>query len=155
MQTKVTQLLDDSNITYKSLPMETPAFTCEEAAAGRGVPLEEMVKCILVKDKKNNFYLACLLAPDKLDTKKLRSFLDCSRLSFSSKEEISDILGYVMGAIPPLLLKTQLTIIFDEKILQKEKCNISAGDPNLGIELATNDLSELAKPKFADISTSE
>lgn len=154
MQTKITQLLDSKNTSYKLLPHSKAVFTCDEAAKVRGVKIEEMIKVMVVKDKKNSFYVACLLAPYKLDTNKLRAVLNSSRLSFATKEEIQEVLGYTMGAIPPLLFKNPVPLIFDEGIKQTQHCNISSGNPEAGIELPIKDLIDLANPKFADIAMS-
>lgn len=152
MQTKITQLLDSKNIQYKLLPHENPVFTCEEAAKERGVVLNEMVKCILLRDKKKKYFLACLLSDKRLNPQKVRDIMGCARLSFASKEEITEVLGYELGAIPPLLLKTDVSVVFDNAIMKKEKVNISSGDPKAGIELKSSDLVLLIKPRFGNIS---
>jgi len=152
METKVTLMFDSKGIKYRLLPHEKQVFTCEDAAKERNVILEEMIKCILLVDKKKNYFLACLLADRMLDTQRLRELMQCSRLSFASKEEIKEVLGYEMGAIPPLMLKTHLPVIFDNGIMKKDKINISSGDPKAGIELSPGDLVPLVKPRFGDIS---
>jgi len=87
-----------------------------------------------------------------IDTKKIRKVMNCKRLSFASDQEIEKILGYKKGAIPPLLLKTKIPILFDNEIMRKEKVNISSGDPRAGLELDPKDLVLLIKPKFGDFS---
>ena len=44
METKVIRLLKSKKIEYKLLSHERPAFTCEDAAKERKVPLDEMIK---------------------------------------------------------------------------------------------------------------
>ena len=151
METKITQLLDSKGIKYKLLPHERPVFTCEDAAKERNVPLNEMIKCILLFDKKKHYFLACISADKMIDTQKVRDMMNCSRLSFASEQEIEEILGYKMGAIPPLLLKTEIPIIFDNGIMRKESVNISSGDPKAGLELNPGHLIPLIKPRFGDI----
>ncbi len=152
METKIIQLLDSKRIRYKLLPHEKPVFTCEDAAKERNVPLDQMIKCILLVDKKKKYFLACITSEKKIDTQKVRTILICSRLSFASEQEIEEILGYKMGAIPPLLLKTEVPIIFDNTIMKKDKVNISSGDPKAGLELNLKDLTLLIKPIWGNIS---
>lgn len=152
METKITKLLDSKGVEYRLLPHQKPVFTCEEAAEERKVPLEEMVKCILLVDKKKRYFLACVSADKRLDTQKVRDILGCSRLSFASEKEIEEILGYKKGAIPPLLLKTDIPAIFDNKIMEKEKVNISSGDPSAGLELSPKDLVSFVDMKLGDIT---
>src|SRR3989344_2076920 len=98
MKTKITEFLDKKNIKYKVLNHSKEVYTCEEAAKERNVPLDEMVKCILLKSKDKFYFLACLLADKQIEPNKVREILNSKRLSFASKEEIKE-LGYEMGAV--------------------------------------------------------
>jgi Cys-tRNA(Pro) deacylase len=152
MDTRVTELLDSRGIKYRLLRHEKPAFTCEDASVQRGVSLEEMVKCMLLVDKKRRYFLVCTTSERRLDLKKVREALGCSRLSLASEKEIEDVLGYKLGAIPPLLLKTEIPVLFDNGIMRKGKVNISSGDPMAGLELDPRDLASLVKPGFGDFT---
>jgi prolyl-tRNA editing enzyme YbaK/EbsC (Cys-tRNA(Pro) deacylase) len=152
MKTNITKLLDSKGIAYRPLPHKKPVFTCEDAVRERGVPLGEMIKCILLVDKKKSYFLVCMTAEKMVDTKAVREALGCSRLSFASEKEIEDVLGCKLGAIPPLLPKTNIPILFDSSIATKESVNISSGDPKAGLELSSKDLIGLVKPKFGDFS---
>ncbi len=151
-RSKVIQLLDSMEFKYRLLPHAKPAYTCEAAAAERNVPLDEMIKCILLVDRKKNYYLVCMTADEMVDTAKVRAFMDSSRLSFASEGEIEEISGYEMGALPPLLLKKDIPVIFDDGIMGKEKVNISSGDPRMGLEINSEALISIIKPKFGDVT---
>lgn len=152
METKITQLLDSKGIKYRLLPHKKPVFTCEDAAKERNVPLDEMIKCILLVDKKKNYFLACMTSDKMVDTQKVRDMMNCQRLSFASEQEIENVLGYKIGAIPPLLLKTEVPILFDNSIMKKNKVNISSGESKAGLELNPRDLISLIKPRFGNIT---
>lgn len=138
--TKVMAYLDRMGINYRMLPHRQEAKTCELAAEERGVPLDEMIKSILLRDKKGRRVLACLTGEANLDPKKVVQYLEgYARLSFASAEEISEILGYKMGSVAPIDLKTQIPVVLDTTIKSKDKVNISSGDPRLGLELKTED----------------
>ena len=111
-----------------------------------------VLKGILLVDKEKKYYLACLTSDKKLNLQKVRELVGCSRLSFAVKKDIEEVLGYQLGAIPPLLLKTTIPILFDKIILKKVKVNISSGNPSAGIELDSKTLIELVKPSLGDIS---
>lgn len=88
----------------------------------------------------------------KLNMQKLRGALNSLRLSFTSKQDIEKVLGYEMGAIPPLLLKTQIPIIFDKSILDEEKVNVSSANPRAGIQLSSKNLVSIVNPKIEEIT---
>lgn len=151
-KTKVTELLDSKGIKYRLLPHDKEVFTCGEAARIRGVVLDEMVKCIMLVDKDGKHVLACLLADKKLDPSRAREIAGTQRLSFATKEQIKEVLGYTMGAVPPFVFEADVKVVFDNEISKKEKVNISSGDPGCGIELSSKELIALVKPKIGRIA---
>ena len=52
LQTRITDLLDRHHILYSVLPYSGLVYTVEAAAQQRSAPVEEMVKSILLRDKK-------------------------------------------------------------------------------------------------------
>ena len=151
MSTKVIQYLDAEGIEYKPLPHAGPAYTCEAAAEERKVPLNEMIKSILLVDRKKNYYLVGLPADRMVDTARVRVLVGSARLSFASEGEIEEVTGYEMGAVPPLLFSRDIPILFDRGILKNDRVNISSGDPRMGLELSKEDLVSLIKPIFGDV----
>ena len=153
--TKITQLLDLQNIPYRVLPHSEPVLTVEMASAQRGVVLEEMVKSILLRErKKHRFVMACVSGDSRLDPQAVRTHLPeaWKRLSFASAEEITAQTGYMKGSVAPLCLPDRIPVVFDEAIPRCTKVNISSGDPMAGLELATSDLIRLSNPIIASIA---
>jgi prolyl-tRNA editing enzyme YbaK/EbsC (Cys-tRNA(Pro) deacylase) len=158
LETKITHLLDAAGVAYRRLPHTKPVFTVEEAAAQRGVVLEEMVKSILLQEKSQprRYVMACLVGSDRLDPQAVRDYLarsgEWKRLTFASADEIKAVTGYTQGAVAPLGLPAAIPVIFDEAIARCEKVNISSGHLELGLELAQADLTRLAGAQFAPIT---
>jgi Cys-tRNA(Pro) deacylase len=155
--TKITNLLDENDIPYRLLPHTEPVFTVDTAAAQRGVIKEEMVKSILLREKKGRRYvMACVTGDSRLDPKAVRAHLPVTdgwkRLTFATAAEIQAVTGYVQGAVAPLCLPENVPVIFDVTIAQCPKVNISSGDPMAGLELATQDLIRLAGAEIAPIA---
>jgi release factor glutamine methyltransferase len=137
----VMRLLDAAQIQYRMLPHKRIAKTVPLAAAERHVPVEEMVKCILLKDKRGKFVLACLTGDADLDVQRVREYVaDCERLSFASPEEIKAVTGHDLGSVAPFSLNEAIPVVIDSSIGKNEKLNISSGDPRLGLELSKDDL---------------
>jgi len=154
IKTRVTNLLDSNGVPYRILPHSKPVFTVEDAANQRGVILGEMVKSILLRERKSDRYvMACVCGADRLDPQAVRRVLsgDWRRLSFATEAEIKDITGFVQGSVAPLCLPFTVPVIFDVGIAGKEKVNISSGDPLAGLELGGIDLINLANAKIAPI----
>ena len=154
MRTKITEFLDAQEIPYRLLPHSEAVYTVEAAAALRGVVMEEMVKCILLRDKARRYAMAGVTGEARLDPKAVRSVLDDSltRLSFASAAEILEVTGYEIGAVAPLCLPEGLPLVFDEAIGALRKVSISSGDPMAGIELQSRDLIRLSGALLAPIA---
>ncbi len=154
METRVTQFLDAAGVSYKVLPHKSPLFTVADAVVQRNVPLNEVVKCILLQDKKGKRVMVCATGEVQLDLQAVRQYLPAGykRMSFAKAETITELTGYVKGSVPPLDLPTSLPLFFDEGILERTKVNISSGDPNAGVELAPQDLLRLSGAQIASLS---
>jgi Cys-tRNA(Pro) deacylase len=154
--TKVIKLLQERAIPFKLLPHDEPVFTVDAAAAQRGVVKEEMVKSILLRDRKRHYVMACVTGDARLDPKAVSAVMpeDWKRLSFATADEIRRVTGYTMGAVAPVALPAEVPVVFDRSITTLEKVNISSGDPLAGLELAARDLIRLAGASVADISKS-
>jgi prolyl-tRNA editing enzyme YbaK/EbsC (Cys-tRNA(Pro) deacylase) len=154
-KTKITELLDAHNIPYRLLPHSEAVFTVEAAAAQRGVVKEEMIKSILLRErKKHRYVMACVTGETRLDPRAVRANLpeDWKRLSFATAEEIRVVTGCVQGAVAPLCLPPEVPVFFDEAIARCAKVSISSGDPIAGLELETQDLINLAGAQLAPIA---
>lgn len=157
IKTPITELLDAHSIAYRLLPHSEPVFTVEAAAAQRGVVKEEMVKSILLREKKGNRYvMACVTGNARLNPQAVRSHLpeadNWKRLTFAAAAEILAVTGCVQGAVAPLCLSAHLPVIFDTAIARCRKVNISSGDPMAGLELDPQDLIRLSGARLAPIA---
>ena len=153
-RTTITDLLDARGISYRVLLHSEPVFTVEAAARQRGVLEEEMVKCILLRERAGRYVMACVRGCDRVDPKAVRLFLpdDCRRLSFASAEEILSVTGCVQGAVAPLPLPAGLPLLFDEAIARRARVSLSSGDVMAGLELDPLDLIRVAGATLARIA---
>jgi prolyl-tRNA editing enzyme YbaK/EbsC (Cys-tRNA(Pro) deacylase) len=152
--TVVIRTLDANGINYRLLPHNEPVFTVEAAAEQRGVIKEEMVKSILLRDRKGKHVMACVTGDARLNPHAVRAFLGegWGRFSFATAEQIEELLGFVQGAVAPVGLPADIPILFDQGIADCKMVNISSGDPMAGLELATEDLFRVAEAQLAQIA---
>ena len=155
--TKITEILDSQNVSYRLLLHSKPVFTVDAAARQRGVVKEEMVKSILLRERKGRYVMACVTGDARLDPKAVRAFLGegWRRLRFATAEEIPEITGCVQGAVAPLGIPEGVPVVFDEAIARCEKVSISSGDPLAGLELDPNELIRVAGARLATIAEEE
>lgn len=154
IDTTITRLLDGNGVPYRVLAHREPVYTVDAAVAQRGVPVEQMVKSILLRDREGRYVMACVTGDAQLDPQAVRAVLppDWKRLSFASADEIRSVTGCVQGAVAPLGLPASVRVIFDAAIARQARVNISSGDPVAGLELDPQDLIRLAGARLASIA---
>ena len=153
MQTIVTKILDENKIDYLIKPHSRKVFTCEEAAAERGVKVEQIVKCMLVRTPDDNHFIALIPGNRHLDLKCFAKLLGYKKISIASKDEVQKATGYPVGAISPIGIKRKNVGLFMDEILKKQdRVAISSGRPDAGLELSVADLIRLLNPKIVSIS---
>lgn len=139
--------LEKLNISYKEIEHKA-VFTVEEA-----LYLKEQIdgigcKNLFLTDKKDNYYLYVLRDDKRADLKLLTGFLNVSRLTFASDEDLEKILGLTKGSVTPLGIindkENKVLIILDREL----KGNNVLVHPNVNtktISLNYDDLIEFIK----------
>lgn len=153
-RTRVIETLDQQGIPYRLLPHGREVFTVEEAAGQRDVLMEEMVKSILLRDRKRRYVMACVRGDMRVDPKAVRAVLPdrYQRLQFASAAEIREITGSVQGAVAPVGLPDEVPVVCDEVIARCERVNLSSGDPAMGLEMKGSDLLAVSRATIAAIA---
>ncbi|MFH0962318.1 MAG: YbaK/EbsC family protein [archaeon] len=119
----------------------------EAAAKALGIPLGEILKCLLLVPERGGVpIVAILLGPDRLDLKKKFPNHRLARL-----EELKGVLGVGPGEVPPVFLP--VPVVIDGKVLKKELVAGSAGTKFAGIKLKPEEILKGNKiAKVAEIS---
>ncbi|KKC98258.1 regulatory protein [Photobacterium halotolerans] len=151
MDTPITRYLQQEGIDFLLLPHHKPARTIQEAAAERGVEAHRLVKSILLRDMGGLHVLACVPGTRQVDPKKVRTLLNCRRMTCADAQDVEDVTGLTIGTVAPIGLKQPLPVIFDRSLCEYQTVNISSGNRMAGIELAMSDLVQLCEPRYGDI----
>jgi len=151
VSTHITQYLESQRVHFRLLPHQTPATTIEDAAKQRGISPQQMVKSIVLRDMSNRYAIACAPGDKSVDPKKVRALLGWRRMTCVSMDEVISLTGYQIGTVVPLLLRTPMTIVFDQQLLAEPEVTISSGSNMAGLALSCEDLIQLAQPLLGDI----
>jgi Cys-tRNA(Pro) deacylase len=145
--------LDQKGIPYRLIIHPHKAHTVEEAAAERGVPIEQIVKTLLTRRSDGRHILALVRGDQRLSLKKLARLADVKTVEMAPEADVPRVTGYQIGAVAPLgLRRTDLPIYVDQHIAEQPRVSISAGRHDAGLELATADLIATIHGQLADIT---
>jgi len=147
------RVLDELGIPYTVRPHAHPAFTVEGVARERGVRISQVVKAMLVQRSDGGFVLAVIPGHRRLSLKKLSLAVGDKRLRLASERDVARVTGYRVGAVSPLGLRRQdVNIYVDKGILEEPVVDISAGRPDAGLELRSEDLVRALNGQMGDFS---
>ena len=117
---KVEKLLKELQIEYTV--EDTPVMTIEQAKQYPLQHREAASKSLLLIDKKAAVFCVTVFEDKRVDLKRLKELLGCSRLSFVNSQQALDLFGY-KGGISPLGVindKTNaVTVVIDEYFKDK------------------------------------
>jgi Cys-tRNA(Pro) deacylase len=131
--------LEFAGIEYRVVPYG-PVRTAEEAAIARGIPLEALVKTLVIRLEENSYVLALIPGNSGLDYRKLRSLLGVRRLTMPDPAEAREATGYERGTITPLGAAGEWPTIIDTALTRLNEISLGSGTHGVAIHLSPSDL---------------
>jgi len=155
----VTELLEQNNIPFEiiEIPLsedKKPIRNLEEWLTEQGKDPTSVVRSILFKGKSGSFSLLAAAGSGRADWATLRKHLGERKLRMAEFDEVSEVTGYVVGAVPPIALPDSVKVLVDESINGYDDVIIGSGvlgyalglkRDNLQILLANTDSGEFLK----------
>lgn len=140
---KIIQLLDSRKIKYQALEHE-PTPTCEDSARVRGTSMDQGAKALVCyADKKP--ILIVLPCSRKLDPKLFKSLFAVRDLRFATPDEVTQLTGLQIGAIPPLGNLFNLPTYVDQTLSAEERIAFNAGDRTKSVIMSFLDYAPLVQ----------
>lgn len=138
--TPVTIELNSKNIPYKLFNHPGPIHSLEQAALERGQKPEQVVRSILFRISKDDYVMVLVAGPNQISWQSLRHYLEQSRLTMASKEEVLEVTGYQLGAVSPFGLPEPLRILIDGGVFSTDEISIGSGVKGVSVIMKTKDL---------------
>ncbi len=141
---KIIALLKQNGTLYQLFEHE-PVFTSEQAAKVRNTKMCQGAKAIIFSaDSKP---LLIVVPGDKrVNTKTFKKLYNIKDLRILSPEQVKEITGLEIGAIPPFGNVMNLTTYADNSVFKNEEIAFNAGAHTKSILMKSKDFLELEKP---------
>lgn len=140
ISTPATQTLDRLSIPYRLFEHPHPPGSLEQAARERGQASGQIIRSILFRYEKENFFLTLMAGPGQISWRKLRAHLGVSRISMATENEVFTVTGYAVGTVSPFGLPHPIRILADESIFKPEEISIGSGARGVAIIIKSADL---------------
>ena len=139
------ELLKKEEVEFEEIKHEE-VRTSQEAADARGTKLEQGAKALLMfADEKA--ILVVLSAAEKLDSTIFKKLFGIKNLRMASENEVGEISGVKIGAVPPFGNLFNVPVYVDKNFLKNEKIVFNAGLRTRSVMMKLIDFVRLVKHK--------
>src|SRR5262245_11339838 len=132
--------LTSANIEHRVIT-HGPVSSLEEAAAARGVEVQDVVKTLVVRRSDDDFYFVLVPGGREISWPKLRTLLDVNRLSMPDAAAAKAVTGYERGTITPFGAIKAWPVIADER-LRGRIVTLGAGEHGVAVALSSDEAVE-------------
>ena len=153
-KTNVMRLLDSAKIPYR-----TAEYAYDEndlggmhAAAGIGMPPEQIFKTLVARGEKRGFLVFCMPVCWELDLKKAAKAAGDKKVELIHVKELLPLTGYIRGGCSPIGMKKPCPTFLDETAQLYDEIGVSAGCRGCQILLAPDALIDYVNMSLCDLT---
>ncbi|MDR3898739.1 MAG: YbaK/EbsC family protein [Duodenibacillus sp.] len=126
------------------------ASVCEVRGTELGQGAKALV-CMAKGGGVKQYVLAVLPADQQADLKKLAHALGANRAGLCSPDEVMDLTGCILGAVPPVSFDERLLAVADPTLFTRyEEIAFNAGARDVSIIINTEDFRRIVAPREID-----
>ena len=152
-KTNVMRLLDSAKIPYR-----TAEYAYDEndlggmhAAAGIGMPPEQIFKTLVARGEKRGFLVFCIPVCCELDLKKAAKAAGDKNMALIPVKDLLPLTGYIRGGCSPLAGKKVYPVFIDQSAAAHDHIYVSAGLRGVQLQLRPGDLLRAAHGTYAPL----
>uniref|UniRef100_A0A7C4FFR2 YbaK/EbsC family protein n=1 Tax=Thermofilum pendens TaxID=2269 RepID=A0A7C4FFR2_THEPE len=132
--------------------VEVPrAATAREASESLGVPLDRVVKTVVLVSESRDVVLAVVRADRRVDQSRLARLLGFKKLRLATEEEVVSSTGYPPGGVPPVGHARRLPVYLDAELLGAGPVYAGGGDERHLLLINPEDIVRLAGAQVIDV----
>jgi Cys-tRNA(Pro)/Cys-tRNA(Cys) deacylase len=150
-RTPAIEAVEALGLTYEVRVIER-ARSVEEAAERYGVPVERLLKTLVVRRGDDDYLFVLVPGPRQIDWPKLRAHLGVSRLSLPDADAAREVTGYERGTITPFGATRAWPVIADATIQGGGPVTIGAGQHGVSLRLDADVLLDALHAEVADVT---
>jgi len=144
----VTHLLASAGVAFDvvEIPLsedKKPIRNLEELLTSNGLDPKSVVRSVLFRGGSEKFYLLAVAGGGRADWGVLRKHLGERKLRMAEFDEVPEVTGYVVGAVPPVALPESVPVLVDTSVNDYETVVIGSGVLGYALTLKGSDLLKL------------
>lgn len=148
----VREFLNGSGCKSEIIHTDATIFTVSDASKAVGAPEPEILKSILLRVNRGEYFaLALMSGTNMVDTKKLRKALGTSRVTFADPEACIAWSGFHPGGVPPVGYPEQPVTLLDADLFQYGTVWAAAGTDHAFFPISPEELERITGGKRSDV----
>ena len=148
----VSRYLSNSGFDGRIFHTEETIFTVSDASSAVGAPVGEILKSILLRVNRGEYFaLALMSGINRVDTKKIKKIMGVSHVSFANPEECSNWSGFKPGGVPPVGYPEQPKTLLDEDLFKYSEVWAAAGTDHEFFPISPEELMRITEGEKVDI----
>ena len=132
-----------------------PAGSAEESAAFQGIPVDALLRTIVVRRAEDDYLFVLVPAGRRFDWPRLRAHLGVSRLSLPDADEAHAVTGYIRYTITPFGSSRAWPVIIDASVMTSPVVAVGGGAHGVNLHLAPDDLVSALHATVADVTQAD
>jgi Cys-tRNA(Pro)/Cys-tRNA(Cys) deacylase len=148
MQSPVSELLEREGVAFDviEIPLsedKKPVRSLEELLTARGLDPRSVVRSVVFRAESGQFSLLAVAGGGRADWALLRGHLNERKLRMAEYDEVPEVTGYVVGAVPPVALPSSIRVLVDDGVKDYQTVVIGSGILGYALALKGADLLRL------------
>ena len=136
--------------------VRTPrAGSAQESAELQGIPLEALLRTIVVRRGDDDYLFVLVPAGRRFDWPRLRAHLGVRRLTLPDADEARDVTGYERYTITPFGSARPWPVILDVAAIDQPVLAIGGGGFGINVHLTPTDLVTALGAQIVDVSEAD
>ena len=148
VKSAATELLQNENISFDviEIPLsedKKPIRNLEELLRNNDLDPNSVVRSVLFRGGSEKFYMLAVAGGGRADWGVLRKHLGERKLRMAEFDEVPEVTGYVVGAVPPVALPDGIPVLLDNSVSHYETVVIGSGVLGYALAFKGSDLLRL------------
>ncbi|MEA4890080.1 MAG: YbaK/EbsC family protein [Clostridiaceae bacterium] len=148
---KIQAILNRSGYGMQVVEMADSTRTAQEAADAIGCAIGQIAKSLVFKGKTSQKPVMVVASGSNRVNEKIVKELIGEKPEKADAEYVLEQTGYVIGGIPPVGHKKEITVLIDEDLMQYSEIWAAAGTPHAVFKLTPQILCEITAGKVIRI----
>jgi Cys-tRNA(Pro)/Cys-tRNA(Cys) deacylase len=131
------------------------AGSADEAASLQGIPLDALLRTIVVRRGENDYLFVLVPAGRRFDWPKLREHLGLRRMTLPDADEARSVTGYERFTITPFGSTRAWPVVVDVSVMDQPVVSVGGGAFGVNLHLAPADLVAALAADVVDVTVGD